>query len=72
MDVMQIASKVEVFVSSAAADAGPAPSSSFKRLGYLSFDSNERSNHQARELKSVHVNVPATLIRLVIHKVSHL
>jgi hypothetical protein len=29
----------------------------FKRLGYLSFDSNERSNHQARELKSVHVNV---------------
>lgn len=40
----------------------------FKRLGYLSFDSNERSNHQARELKSVHVNVHAFLLRLVIHR----
>ncbi len=40
----------------------------FKRLGYLSFDSNERSNHQARELKSVHVNVQAFLIRFLIHR----
>jgi hypothetical protein len=47
----------------AAADAG-----SMRRLGYLSFDSNERSNHQARELKSVHVTVEAELVRLVIHR----
>lgn len=39
-----------------------------RRLGYLSFDSNERSNHQARELKSVHVTVEAELVRLVIHR----
>jgi centrosomal protein CEP104 len=39
-----------------------------RRLGYLSFDSNERSNHQARELKSVHVTVDAQLVRLVIHR----
>eukprot|EP00195_Chlamydomonas_chlamydogama_P012277 CAMPEP_0202901254 /NCGR_PEP_ID=MMETSP1392-20130828/14151_1 /ASSEMBLY_ACC=CAM_ASM_000868 /TAXON_ID=225041 /ORGANISM="Chlamydomonas chlamydogama, Strain SAG 11-48b" /LENGTH=824 /DNA_ID=CAMNT_0049587793 /DNA_START=202 /DNA_END=2677 /DNA_ORIENTATION=+ len=63
----KIASKVEVFVATPnpGEDANKA---AFKRLGYLSFDSNERSNHQARELKSVHVNVPAVLIRLVIHR----
>ncbi|KAG1659551.1 hypothetical protein FOA52_015355 [Chlamydomonas sp. UWO 241] len=64
----KIATKVEVFVAHAdqGQDLGAAPA--FKRLGYLSFDSNERSNHQARELKSVHVNVPATLLRLVVHR----
>lgn len=41
---------------------------SYKRLGYLSFDSNERSNHQAREFKSVHVNVHASHIKLVVQR----
>lgn len=51
------------------ADADPAAAvSSLRRLGYLSFDSNERSNHQARELKSVHVSVEAQLVRLLIHR----
>ena len=40
-----------------------------RRLGHLSFDSNLSSGHQARELKSVHVNVDAAVLRLVIHKV---
>lgn len=39
-----------------------------RRLGHLSFDSNERSQHQARELKSVQVNATALLIRFVLHK----
>lgn len=39
-----------------------------RRLGHLSFDSNERSQHQARELKSVQVNAAALLVRLVLHK----
>jgi len=39
-----------------------------KRLGYLSFDSNERSGHQARELKSVHVSIDAVALRLVVHR----
>lgn len=39
-----------------------------KRLGYLSLDPNERSNHQARELKSVHVDTPAHVIKFVLHK----
>ena len=46
-------------------DVSKAP---FRRLGYLSFDSNERSNHQARELKSVHVSVPAYFVRFVVHR----
>ncbi len=59
----QIPTKIEVYVSAAAEDPAAA-----KRLGYLSFDSNERSSHQARELKSVHVNVHAYVVRLVIHR----
>ena len=39
-----------------------------KRLGYLSFDNNERSGHQARELKSVHVSTPAFLLKLVVQR----
>lgn len=39
-----------------------------KRLGYLSFNSNERTGHQARELKSVKVNSNAYLLRLVIQQ----
>lgn len=70
---MQIPTKIEVFVgfangSPAGAAEAAAGSSSMRRLGYLSFDSNERSNHQARELKSVHVTVEAELVRLVIHR----
>jgi hypothetical protein len=73
---VQIPTKIEVFVgfsngSAAGADAAAAAaagSGSMRRLGYLSFDSNERSNHQARELKSVHVTVEAELVRLVIHR----
>jgi hypothetical protein len=40
----------------------------FKRLGFISFDSNERSNFQARELKSAHVNVVVLFVRLVVHR----
>lgn len=39
---------------------------SWKRLGSFSFDSNERSKLQARELKSVTVNVQALFVRIVL------
>lgn len=66
---MQIATRVEVFVGAPNSPADlDVRNCTFKRLGYLSFDSNERSNHQARELKSVHVNVPAFFIRLMVHR----
>ncbi|KXZ41368.1 hypothetical protein GPECTOR_518g498 [Gonium pectorale] len=65
----EIATRVEVFVGAPPNVLDTDPNNCvFKRLGYLSFDSNERSNHQARELKSVHVNVQAFLVRLVIHR----
>lgn len=34
---------------------------------YLSLDPNERSGHQARELKSIYVDSPAAIVRLVLH-----
>jgi centrosomal protein CEP104 len=76
----QIPTKIEVYIappSSAAAAAdqqqqlGPdgAPAiTAMRRLGYLTFDANERSGHQARELKSVHVSVDAAALRLVVHR----
>jgi len=39
---------------------------SWKRLGSFSFDSNDRSKLQARELKSVTVSVQALFLRIVL------
>ena len=44
------------------------PEIRYKKLGYLSLDSNERSNFQARELKSVYIESPALYLKLVLHK----
>lgn len=63
----KIATKIELFT-------GLAPglchleAVQFKRLGYLSLDNNERSQFQARELKSVYVDVVAQFLRIVFHK----
>ena len=62
-----IASKIEIFVL-------PPQSEKFKKIGYLSLDSNERSNFQARELKTVYtdylcVRVKFNLLRC--HNNSH-
>jgi hypothetical protein len=64
----QIPTKIEVYVGASLSSPPEPLTAAPKRLGYLSFDSNERSNHQARELKSVHVNVDAAYVRLVIHR----
>ena len=44
-----IATKIEIFIL-------PPQSEKFKKIGYLSLDSNERSNFQARELKTVYTD----------------
>ena len=44
-----IASKIEIYILSPQSDK-------FKKIGYLSLDSNERSNFQARELKTVYTD----------------
>ncbi|KAK9803394.1 hypothetical protein WJX72_004936 [[Myrmecia] bisecta] len=64
----KIATKVEIFVGVLPPGASDPEQCSLKRLGFLSFDSNERSGHQARELKSVHVNTTAFVLRLLVHR----
>jgi hypothetical protein len=66
---MQIPMKVEVFVSLMIpyVHSEEATTNCMKRLGYLSLDPNDRSGHQARELKSIFIDSPATVVRLVFH-----
>ncbi len=69
----KIASKVELFTfvpsgSQALNSQIPLNEIQFKRLGYLSLDSNERSGFQARELKSVYVDSMAILLKLIMHQ----
>jgi centrosomal protein CEP104 len=40
----------------------------YKKLGYIGLDTNERSNYQARELKSVFLDNPCLYMKLVFHK----
>lgn len=61
---MQIAAKTEISVGIFADGAQDISTVHWKRLGYLSFDSNEQSQLTARELKSVVLNgVSAQLVR---------
>jgi centrosomal protein CEP104 len=40
----------------------------YNKLGFLTFDSNERSAFQARELKSVYVDTPCLTMKILMHK----
>jgi centrosomal protein CEP104 len=40
----------------------------FKKIGYLGLDSNDRSNFQARELKSVYIDYTCQKIKLNLHR----
>eukprot|EP01038_Epipyxis_sp_PR26KG_P015610 gene15610-21093_t len=57
----KISSKVEIFIGT----GSHYDSAKFKRLGYLSLNSNERSSYQARELKTVYVDYSGTFIKFV-------
>ena len=59
----KIASRIELSTVS-----DPNNRDNFKRLGYLSLDSNERSGHKLRELKSVYVDTNAIFVKLLIRK----
>lgn len=59
----KIPSKVEVFTGTGEDYATCA----FQRLGFITFDSNEETNFQARELKSVKMNSTASFIKLILH-----
>jgi centrosomal protein CEP104 len=60
----KIATRIELFVGTGETyfDA------TFTRLGYLSLDSNERSQYKARELKSVYIKAKGSFMKLIIHK----
>jgi centrosomal protein CEP104 len=60
----KIATKIEIFVGV----GSDYQSSSYKRLGFLSLDSNERSSYQARELKTVYVDQIGNFLKLRIQK----
>jgi len=60
----KIATKIEIFIGAGSSYS----SATFKRLGYLSLDSNERSQYQARELKTVYIDNQGRYIRLLVHR----
>jgi len=64
----KIATKIDLYTALPTGGDASYDSVSFKRLGYLSLDSNERSQFQARELKSVYVDVSAQFIKILFHK----
>jgi centrosomal protein CEP104 len=69
----KIASKVELYTylpkDSQMKIAGEAPSDlKFSKIGYFFFNSNEATNFQSRELKTVYVDVVSTCIKFVLHK----
>ena len=51
-----IASKIEIYIL-------PPQTEKFKKIGYLSLDSNERSSFQARELKTVYTDYLCTRVK---------
>eukprot|EP00793_Prasinoderma_coloniale_P006729 PRCOL_00001559-RA len=67
----KIARRVELYAGMPPPGAPPGDLSmstlEWKRLGYFSFDSNERSRFEARELKSVYLNTTAAALKLVVH-----
>ncbi len=60
----KIATKIEIFVG----QGRDYESATYKRLGYLSLDSNERSNYNARELKTVFVDYVGRFLKLLINE----
>lgn len=59
-----IATKIDVYVGRGASYE----TCTFKRLGHLSLDKNERSGYAARELKSVYIGKQGSFLKLLIHK----
>ena len=64
-----VARKVELFVGRCRSGAAPSyQGASFSRLGYISFDPNDKTGYKARELKSVHLDCEGSYIKIVCQK----
>lgn len=66
----KISSRIEIFTYMPENPVSIPPLDQFKwkRLGYLSLDNNEKSNFQARELKSVFIDVKALFLKIALNK----
>jgi centrosomal protein CEP104 len=64
----KIASQIEIYCGVSKDHSGSMRSAEWTRLGYMSLDSNERSNYKARELKSVYVHARGRWLKLVLKK----
>jgi centrosomal protein CEP104 len=64
----KISSKIELYISSPNESSLPLEQLNFKRLGYLSLDNNEKSQYQARELKSVYIDAECLYLKLLLNK----
>ena len=60
----KIATRVELFVGV----GDDYLSSRFQRLGYMTLDSNEKSQFKARELKSVYIKARGNFLKLLLHR----
>mgnify|MGYP003384993732 CR=1 FL=1 len=60
----KISKKIELFIG----QGSSYNTATFKRLGYMSLDDNTRSNFNARELKSVHIDDVGNYLKLIIHE----
>ena len=58
----KISSKIEIHI------LNPKLNKKFKKIGHISLDSNERSNFQARELKSVKIDYECLKLKIVLHR----
>lgn len=59
-----ISSKIEIYMGAGSSYE----TAHFRRLGYLSLDSNEKSNYQARELKTVFIEHVGSFLKLVVNQ----
>lgn len=65
----KISSKIELFTAMPnLRSPAPDPDLKFKKLGYLSLDSNERSGYQSRELKTVYIDSVCLYLKIVLQK----
>ena len=60
----KISTKVEIYLGR----GDSYHSATFKRLGYLSLDNNERSSYQARELKTVFIDKVGKFLKLIVNE----
>ena len=66
----KIPTKIDILVSNPAPDQvfKSMDNLTFKKIGYFMLSSNEASNFQSRELKTVYIDSKAVFLKLVLHK----